>query len=158
MSMNMKNITWITILMLLLPAGSLADDTQSEGNVNERYVVESIAFSGMDLNRINKKLHDEAQKMVGEKYSEKSAHEFARKLQKQLGDYKVNVKVERGEKPDHIKVVFQIIKVRGEHSFDPKLPLVVYHSKQGISANLELPLSCGYNVFTFGLTSDATMR
>ena len=155
MPMGMKNLNWFTILFVFfLPAGLLADDTQSEGNVNERYVVESVAFSGTDLNRIDENMHDEAQKMVGEKYSEKSAQKFARKLRKKLGNYKVDVRVERGEKPDHVKVVFQIEHVK-EHFFGAEFPLIVYHSKQGISVNLELSLGRSTNVFTFGLTNDA---
>ncbi len=152
---SMKKLNLFTILLMLLwPAGSFAGSQEPEVNVNERYVVESVAFSGADLNKVSKALNDEAQKLVGVKYSEKTAHAIADKLRHNLGSYQVNVKVERGEKPDHVKVVFQIEKREGS-SLGANVPLVLYHSKQGWSADLEIPFDSHHTRFTFGLLSDA---
>jgi len=161
----MKNTNLFTIfLMLLWPvcltaAGQEMKDRQAGINVNERYVVESIAFSGIDQSKIGKPRHDEAQKLVGEKYNEKAAQELAARLSTDLkGEYKVEVKVERGEKPDHVKVVFHLEKIHRyfhRNAFDATIPLVVYHSKQGFSGTLEIPIEIHHNVFTFGILSDA---
>ena len=97
--------------------------------------------------------------MVGKHYDEEATRDLARELHCKLGsDYKVMVKVERGSKPDHVKVVFQVEKTYRffhRNAFDTKIPLVVYHSKQGFSGTLEIPMEIHHNVFTFGIVSDA---
>jgi hypothetical protein len=74
----MKNIKLILALLILLcPAGLKADDPKPDSNVNERYVVESVEYNGIDDSKISKTLRENAQRMVGEKYSEQTAHDFA---------------------------------------------------------------------------------
>ncbi len=128
-------------------------------NVNERYLVEGIAFSGFDESRISKSWHAKAQKLVGEKYSEKTARDLAKRLAAELKrEYKVEVKVEKGQKPDHVKVEFHLEKIHRyfhRNAFDSTIPLVVYHSKHSFSGTLEIPMEFHHNVFTFGLVSDA---
>jgi hypothetical protein len=170
MSGSMKNTNlFILFLILLWPAGMRAADPQADGckvevNVNERYVVEDIAFSGVDKSqmgkswsKVSKSWHEKAQKMVGEKYSEKTARRLADKLSHELGrEYHVEVKVEKGAKADHVKVVFDIRKISfHRYAYDATVPLAVYHSKQGFSGTLEIPIGFGPSVFTFGLVSDA---
>ncbi len=151
----MKNKNLITIIWLLFcPFWMKADDRKPEANVNERYVVESIGFSGIEESRISKDLRDAAQKMVGEKYSEQSADAIAKGIGKELKKYDVEVKVERGEKPEHVKVLFQIEK-KHEHPVNAEIPLVVYHSKEGFSGDIEIPFETHHNVFTLGMVSDA---
>jgi hypothetical protein len=125
----------------------------AKANVNERYVVEGVAFSGIDENKISKALRDEAQKMVGEKYSQEDAHNLAQKLRDELGEHKVDVKVERGEKADCVKVVYRIERIRG--SWVTANPFLVYHSKQAFSGSLEIPIDIHHNVFTFGMVNDS---
>ncbi len=152
----MKNTFLLPIaLMLLWPAGLKADDQKADTNVNERYVVEKVEFAGIDESKVSKSLRDDAQKMVGEKYSEHAANELAGRLRRELKRYEVAMKVERGEKPDYVKVVFQVEKKTPGYSVNPDLPLLVYHSKEGFSGSLEIPFEAHHNVFTFGLVSDA---
>ena len=170
----MKNTNLFTVLLLFwsicLPVeGRAMDDRQESGqpaadqqavtNINERYLVEGIAFAGMDKSRISRSWHEKAQKLVGQKYSEKTARDLASQLAAELKrEYKVEVKVEKGDKPDYVKVVFHLEKIHRyfhRNSFDAKIPLVVYHSKQGFSGTLEVPIEIHHNVFTFGIVSDA---
>lgn len=167
----MKKTNLFTIFLVLLwfaclPAAGqdagdqqIADQQVAGINVNERYLVEGIVFSGIDKSKISKSWHEKAQKLVGEKYNEKAARDLAKKLSAELKrEYKVEVKVERGEKPEHVKVGFHLEKIHRyyhRHSFDSTIPLVVYHSKQGFSGTLEIPIDFHHNVFTFGLVSDA---
>jgi hypothetical protein len=125
-----------------------------EANVNERYTVESVTFTGIDDRRISQALRDEAQKMVGEKYNEETARNLAMKLQEELPDYTFRVKVKRGDKPDHVKVLFQTEWSRWKR-FQIPISSILYHSKQGISAALDIPLETHHNVFAFGLVSDS---
>jgi hypothetical protein len=180
--LSMKNTNLFTILLVVLwsaiaclpVAGQNANDQQTAGpqvtnpqpadqkvgiNVNERYLVEGIAFRGFDESKISKSWHAKARKLVGEKYSERAARDLAMKLAAELkSEYKVEVKVEKGQKPDHVKVVFHLEKIHRyfhRNAFDSTVPLVVYHSKHGFSGTLEIPIDFHHNVFTFGLVSDA---
>jgi hypothetical protein len=155
LSAGMKNKNLISfLLMLLLPAALRADDQKPDVNVNERYEVESVAFSGIDESKISRSLRDEAQKLVGEKYSQNSTDDIAHKLRDELKEYEVEVKVKRGDTPEHVKVIFQTERIRWKR-FHVPIPSVVYHSKQGFSGTLEIPITIRHNVFTFGLLSDA---
>jgi len=142
------------ILTLLWPIALQADDQTPEANVNERYVVEKIEFVGIDESKLSQSLRDEAQKMVGEKYSEQSAEEIAKSLRRELKGYDVDTKVERGEKAEQIKVVFQV-KNKERNSAGADLPLLVYDSKEGFSAHFQIPFDIHHNEFSFGLVSDA---
>lgn len=154
-SIGMKSISLFTFfLMLLWTVGLRADDQRPEVNVNERYVVEKVDFSGIAESKISKSLRDDAHRLVGIKYNQKSAHDLARKLRKELQEYDVEVKVKRGEKPDHVIVVFEAERIHS-NPFPNSIPSIVYHSKQGFSASFEIPIRIHHSVFTFGLLSDA---
>jgi len=151
----MKNKDLIPIfLMLLWPAALFGGAQEKETNVNERYVVESVALSGVAESKISRTLREDLQKLVGEKYSQKAARELARKLRAELREYAVEVKVKRGDKPEHVKLVYETERNRWKR-FEVPIPLVVYHSKQGFSGILEIPIDIHHSVFTFGLVDDA---
>ena len=152
---GMKNLHLLAIVwMLLLPAAAVAGDQKPETNVNSRYDVESVAVSGVADTRVSKAVHDDMQKMVGEKFNQETADEIAKKLRRELREYTVSVKVKRGEKPQHVKVIFDTERVRWKR-FEVAIPPVVYHSKEGFSGSLEIPIDIHHNVFTFGLVDSA---
>jgi hypothetical protein len=97
------------VLMLLWPICLKADEKNPEANVNEQYIVESIVYSGLEASKISQPLRDEAQKMVGAKYNEKTANGILKKIQKELGGhkefYKISLKVEKGSNPDKVESV-----------------------------------------------------
>jgi molybdopterin-biosynthesis enzyme MoeA-like protein len=100
--------------MLLWPIFLKAEDEKPETNVNERYTVESIVFSGIEESKISQPLHDEAQKMVGVKYNEKTANDILKKLQDEFPGlnapyYRILLKVEPGSKPETVKMLFQSV-------------------------------------------------
>src|SRR4030042_3017856 len=151
--MKNKNLLLI-FLMLLWPAALQGGDQEKETNVNERYVVESVALSGVSESKISKTLREDLQKLVGEKYNQKAAHELAGKIRGELREYDVEVKVKRGDNPEHVKVVYRAERVRWKR-FEVPIPLVVYHSKQGFSGTMNVTVDIHHNVFTFGLVSNA---
>ena len=129
----------------------------AKANVNERYLVESIAFAGEGEGKVSQTLRDEGQKMVDKKFSEVFSNDLADRLRQELKAYSVTVRVERGEKPEHVKVVFQIDKAPEKHhgsSIGLRAPMV-YHSKQGFSINAEINYDTHQNSFAFGLVNDA---
>jgi hypothetical protein len=152
---SMKNSILFTFFLILPWSASLpADDQNPQINVNERYEVESVTFSGIDESNISELLRHEAQEMVGEKYSEKSAHDLAKKLGEEMPKYSVTVKVERGKQPEHVHLEFQFERIRG-FSLGFNAPWLVYHSKEGFSGAIEIPYETHHHVFAFGLVTDA---
>jgi outer membrane protein assembly factor BamA len=152
----MKNKKLVTLILVLLwPIRVIADEQKPESNINERYTVEGIQFAGIDESKLSKPLREDAQKLVGEKYSEQSANDIAGRLREELKKkYQVTLKVEKGSKPEQVTVIFVLQKIH-ELNFKAELPLLVYHSKEGFSGSLEIPIETHHNVFTFGIVTDA---
>ncbi len=151
----MKNIHVLTVLLVfLVPSGLQAGNQKPETNVNSRYTVESAAVSGISPARISKSLHEEMQKLVGEKYNPAAAREIAAKLRRQLPDYRIAVQVKRGDKTEHVKVIYVADRMWWKR-FEITIPPVVYHSKQGMSGSIEIPIESHHNVFTFGAVNSA---
>ncbi len=156
--MGMKNIILTTMLLLVLrPAVALADDQKPDTNVNSKYDVESVEITGVAQSKVSKALWDDMQKLVGEKYSREAAEALAKKMHKELPNYTITVKAEKGEKPEHLKVVFEAQRNWWKR-FDIALPPVVYDSKEGWNGILELPIDIGPNVFTFSFVNSADPR
>jgi hypothetical protein len=146
---GMKRKLLLTMAMILLwPALARAGAQERETNVNERYDVESVELSGASESKLSKGLNDDLQKMVGEKYSQETANDLAKKLRKELREYSVTVKVKRGDTPDHVKVIFEAERIRWKR-FEVPIPPVVYHTKEGFSGAIEIPLDFHHNIFTF---------
>jgi len=155
MRLGMKNIILLTTLLVpLWPVRSLADDQKPDANVNSKYEVESVEITGVAQSKVSQALRDDIQKLVGEKYSSEAADVLARRMRKELPNYSITVKAEKGDKPERLKVVFEAERNWWKR-FDIKVPPVVYHSKEGLSGTLELPIDIGPNVFTFGFVNTA---
>jgi hypothetical protein len=159
LSMSMKNSKLIAIFVLLLcPSGLMADEKKPETNVNERYLVESVEYPGIDPSKISQALRDEAQQMIGLKYNEKTASDVLGKIKKDLDGrkeyYRTNLKVEKGSAPDKVKVVFQF--KRQAFSFGAGLA-GPYHSQEGYSPDASIGIyeHTYHNVFGFHLLSNA---
>ncbi len=152
---GMKNKTLLPLLLMLFwPTWIQAANQKPDANVNSRFDVESVSLSGISDAKVSKTLRDEMQKLVGEKYNEQAADELAKKLRKELRDYSVTVKVKRGDKPDHVKVIFETEQIRYKR-FEFPVPPVVYHSKEGFSGAIEVPITVHHSVFTFGLVDSS---
>jgi hypothetical protein len=99
-SAGMKNKYLLTVLLILFwPARMRAGDQKPETNVNSRYEVESVEFSGVSDSKISKALNADMQKLAGEKYNQEAANALAKRLRKELPHYSITVKVTRGDKP-----------------------------------------------------------
>ncbi len=128
-----------------------------KANINERYVVEAVVFAGEGESKVSQNLRNEGQKMVDNKFSEEFSNNLADRLRSELKGYSVAVKVERGAKPDHVKVVFRVDKTPGKKrgiSIGLSAPFV-YHSQQAFSIKPQIKYQLRSNAFTFGIVSDA---
>jgi hypothetical protein len=152
----MKNTILLLLFTILFvrPASVLAGGQQPEANVNSRYTVEKVDISGVDDSRISKSLRDEMQNLVGEKYDEQATHLLAKRLRKELPNYSVTARVRRGEKPNHVKVVFETERLWWK-TFDIDQSKAVYHSKQGFSGMLNASFDTHHNRFRFGFVNSA---
>ncbi len=152
---GMKNTTWITLLLILFcPSAVMAADQKPDTNVNSRYAVESVELSGVSASKVSKASHENMQKLVGEKYHQEAADKLAKDLRKELPGYSITVKVKRGDKPDHLKVIFEAERTWWKR-FELAVPPVVYESKEGLNGAIELPIDIHHSVFTFGAVDSA---
>ncbi len=151
----MKNLILLTMFLVpLWPVKAFADDQKPDANVNSKYDVESVEITGVAQSKVSAALRDDIQKLVGEKYSREAAETLARRMRKELPNYSINVKAEKGDKPEHLKVIFEAERNWWKR-FDIKVPPVVYDSKEGWNGTLEIPIDIGPNIFTFGFVNTA---
>jgi hypothetical protein len=153
----MKNKTLLTIILLFLVCRTqlLAGVPQEpDPNINSRYTVESVRVSGLPESKISKKLNEDMQKMVGEKFSQTAAEELGKRLEKELSHYSVSTKVHKGDTPEHVQVVFETERIWWK-KFDINKSKFVYHSKEGWNGVLNATIETHHNAFTFGFINTA---
>lgn len=127
------------VLLAVLALASVAFGQAPPGdlNVNSKYVVEAVEFRytrkpnatpkpGVDIQQL-------ADREVGQNFAQDRIEGIFRRLKSEYRSYKVTHRMEKGSKPDHVKVIFELerrgIELNGE-SNDFKL---VYHSKNNFS-------------------------
>ncbi len=151
---GMKNkltmLVWLLFLVRPAPVAAAPQDP----NVNERYTVEDVQLRGVAGEKVDKSLHDDMQKLVGEKFSESATDELAKRLRKGLPDYAVQTKVRRGDKADHVKVIFELERIWWK-KFDVGGSRIVYHSKQGWSGALSATIDSHHNDLILGFANSA---
>jgi hypothetical protein len=90
----------------------VARSTGDDSNVNSQYVVESVEVKGLDRSQYSNAIHEEMQKMVGQRLNNELAEDLRVRLGSEVGhvgrDYFVNQTIERGSMPEHVKVVFEV--------------------------------------------------
>lgn len=130
----------------------IAGNSQSEINVNSRYVVESVEFSGADEGAFSTDLRQSVKKLIGENLDSEALDQLGKRIRKELHVRSVSHRVLRGFTPDHVRVVFEI---KGPPTkFEVSVPKFLYDSKQGWSAVVEGTSTIAHNSFTLGLVSD----
>ena len=144
---------WYSILMSagMLWAANEPAVTSPEFNVNSRYTVESVEFDGGEPG-LSSRLRQEIQNAIGQKLNTTYLEGIARDIQSEVRARTVTHRVERGSRPDHVKVVFQV--TRKEPRFEISVPKFLYHSKQGWTAAAEATAAMSGHRVTFGLVSD----
>jgi hypothetical protein len=148
------SLRWCAILFsagMLAAAQEPAPGPSPEFNVNSRYTVESVEFDG-ERPGLSERLAQEVQRAVGQKLNTEALEELAREIKREVKARTVTHRVERGTRPNHVKVVFQV--TRSEPRFEISVPKFLYHAKQGWSAGVEATASVKGHRMTFGLVSD----
>ena len=133
-------------------ADSSGDDQTADLNVNSRYTIESIGFANAHRYRLSSSLLEEMNRLIGEKLNTEILNRLADRIRGELRAHNVEFKLARGAEPEHIKVMFEVD--RGKGNFDLSIPKFSYNSTQGWTGVGEATATIGTNAFTFGVLSD----
>jgi outer membrane protein assembly factor BamA len=135
------------------PADALPDPAKATDlNVNSRYTVESITFSGQHHYRLSAMALDEMHRLIGARVSTEALNRLARRIRGELRATEVTFKLARGGEPNHVKVLLEVDKRKS--NFDLSIPAFSYNSRQGWTGVAEAATTIGANTFTVGALSD----
>lgn len=121
-------------------------------NVNERYTIESAEVSGVEPAHLSRSIREDVRSLAGRKFSQEKLDEVSKVIARALPGRTVSVRVSRGERPESVKVVFEV--KQHEQRFDLSGPKGMYHSRQGWTGELDASVKVRSNTFTFGVLSD----
>ncbi len=117
----------------------ISDDTDLTENINARYVVESVDVEG-PYSDISQQLRDDLQKLVGRRLDTDEAERLKERLEKELPGRDVARRISKGSQTGRIRVVFEVFEEPWIR-FAPTRSKLVYHSEQGWSGVLDIPMS-----------------
>jgi len=146
----------------ILCAGVPRAGTQdSEFNVNNRYIVETVVVSGegwtTDVTadrggKISSPLRKDIVAIIGEKLNPATLDDLGRRLRREFHARAVEHRLLRGKEPDCVQVVFDV-QARPTR-FDVAIPKFLYQTNQGWSGAVEGTAIVNHNSVTVGLVSD----
>lgn len=139
--------------LLALLSLSLSILSFSQDNVNSKYLVESVQFDKRIDKRLSRSLRQEVEQLVGNHFDAKAVGELAARIGKEIHN-KVTSRIEKGEKADHVRVIFGSDR-RSRLQADASLNKLQYHSQLGTSFGLEAASDFGRNRIGVGFRSDA---
>lgn len=157
-------LAWLACLILggcLTPLTLTARPEDPELNVNSRYTVESVIVAGEGWStnlasdhdpKISSRLRGDITALIGTKLNASVLDDLAGRLRREFQARAVTHRVQRGDAPESVRVVFQIVQRPAR--FDVAVPKFLYASKQGWSGEVEGTATVLHNSFTFGLASD----
>ena len=150
---------WLSALILASPLAGckVPDDDEKlsqELNVNSQYTVENVHISGQKLKlRISDPLQTDIDHIVGQKLDDSKIKRLAERLQSELAAVRVDVKITRGQEPDHVVVNFEVAPSHRQ-DFDMNVTKFLYNSKEGWTGDGAVSTHVKGNGFTFGILSD----
>lgn len=141
-------------VLVAAPAAPVAAASTAQ-NVNTRYDVESVSVSGISEERLSDALLADMQALVGRKYDPEASDAIAARIRIELRHYDVTVKVQRGERREHVHLTFDARRPIFARAFDSRLPTLVYHSYEGFSGAIVPGFETHHNHFSAGLVSNS---
>ena len=125
----------------------ISDDTNLAENINARYIVETVDIEG-SYNEISQQLRDDLQKLVGRRLDTEEAERLQERLRTELPGRAVARRISKGSQTGRIRVVFEIFEEPWIRFVPPKSKLV-YHSQQGWSGVLDIPITASHSRHRF---------
>jgi hypothetical protein len=154
--MKLALLTLVAAASLFGQSADTADEapaqTQTDLNVNSRYTIESIGFTGARHYRLSTSAIQEMQRLIGSKLSTDAVLRLAGRIRNELRAHDVTFKLTRGGAPEHVKVLLAVEK--GGDNFDLSIPRFAYNSTQGWTAVGEATAIIGANAITVGALTD----
>ncbi len=122
----------------------ISDDQNLALNINARYTIERVEIAGFPETEISQTLRDELQALVGGRLDPDEAKRLDDRLASEAPGWSVKRRISRGSQPGQIRVVFELSPVVESAPawipFAPSRSKFVYHSDQGWSGVLDIPI------------------
>ncbi len=120
-------------------------------NINSRYIVESIQLSGAAFT-LSRSLNEEIQNLVGGNFDPNTLDGLTVRIKKELHAKTVSYRISRGDRPQQVKVNFEI--TRRSVELDVNVPKFLYSTALGWSGAVEGVARTGSHSLTANLLSD----
>ena len=156
-SMKLALIPFLAAAMLWGQSVDSAGDFYSQPqagdlNINSRYTVESISFSGQHHYRLSSTVREEMHRLIGTKLSTETLNRLVQRIRGELRATEVTFKLARGGEANHVRVLLEVDKRKS--NFDLSIPTFSYNSRQGWTGVAQAATTLGANTFTMGALSD----
>jgi hypothetical protein len=134
----------------------ISDDQDLESNINARYTIESVEIAGVPEAQVSQALRDDLQGLVGRRLDPDEAERLDKRLATELPGHTVKRRISRGTQPGRLRLVFEVNEVEPPPwiRFTPSKSKFVYHSKQGWSGVLDIPMGGSRHRVTLGMVFD----
>jgi Omp85 superfamily domain len=118
-------------------------DKDDRENINERYIVDHAEVRGVPKHDLDPQLLADLEALVGKRLGAIDADEIASRLRNAYPNHEVSRHLVRSDQSGHIRLLFVLIKAESARwlHFEPLRSKFVYHSDQGWSSYLDLPIS-----------------
>lgn len=124
-------------------------------NVNERYVVESVGIKNW-RGLLSRGLAREMKRLEGRPFRPQSADVIQKHIEYEFPGYRVLRVMERGSRPQHVRVLFELEK--DQRKIDLRSPRVLYSSAQQFSFGVDAVAEAGPVSATAGYITDNDER
>lgn len=145
------------VFALPLSAGQEFLQQALEANVNRQYMIETVSLAGVDVSqstpsRLPKLLRERLTSLVGQHVDIAALDDLSAEIRREMHFRSVKEHLSKGSAPDMVRVNFEV--VRRDLFFDVSLPKFLFHSKQGVSGEIDASTRVKQNDFTFGVVSN----
>jgi hypothetical protein len=130
-------------LRIIFLVARIGDSTDLVSNINSRYTVESIEINGIPDDEVSGRLRAQLQALVGAPLDHDEAERLVEELEEEHPRYRVQRRIARGIERGRIRVVFEFDEREDDRRwlpFAPSRSKFVYHSDQGPSGVLDIPM------------------
>ncbi len=129
----------------------------AESNINQRYVIESVSFAGVNLENLPDStlpslLRSRLSGLVGQRYDVVTLESLSSEIRQQLHFRAVTHHLSKGSLPGHVRVNIEV--ERHDLALDVSLPKFLYRSQQGLTGELDASTRIGQNTIAFGIVSN----
>ena len=141
------------VLLLSVVVGAClvwADDHSD--NINSKYTVEAVVVVPESVSkRLSSGIQSDINALIGQKFDPVATDKVRTRIGEEF-DRRVQRLVERGNKPEHVRVVYSAPRVL---QADADVTKLAYHSKHGWTGALQAPFEVGPLTFRVGAQSDS---